>query len=348
MYAALSDPYLRLAFWGGVTTVLLSVLIVFLILYLRLNLVLRQRREQAFLRVWRPILMRALSNSQEILPSLLKVDEVSFFKLWNYLHCSLRGEASTALNLLARRLQCEARALEMLKSRDRAKRLLAILSLGQLREGNAWDGLVEDAQSADGPVSINALHALVKIDAEAAARLLTPLLLQRADWQPARIAGIVQEARSAFSVTLLEVATHSDSEYLLRALRLIEALRLAPPPATLLPLLGVQQANEIICAALRVTGSPQVLVQVRRLATHGDWTVRVQVARTLGRIGERCDVDLLAGLLKDEQWWVRFRAAKALVALPFLARAEFDSLRDATTDRYAHDMLDQVFAEGQR
>lgn len=348
MFVTLTDPYLRIALWGGIGTLTLISLIVLQILYLRLRLVLRLRSERAFLAQWRPILIAALSNPPATMPRLLRRDHVFFLKLWNHLHGSVRGESSAFLNQIANRLDCEAIAQTMLHKGNRAKRLLAILTLGELRQRTAWDALVAQAHSTDGAVSTNALHALVKIDAGAAATLLTPLLLQREDWQLSRIAGILQEAKNEFFATLLEAATYAKPNYLLRCLCLLEALRLSPPPATLAPLLDNQQASEIISAALRVTTSPLLLDQVRALATHADWTVRVQVAKVLGRIGEQRDVDCLRALLNDAQWWVRYRAAQALSSLPFFSRNQFEHMLEATSDRYARDMLMQVLAEGSR
>jgi HEAT repeat protein len=71
----------------------------------------------------------------------------------------------------------------------------------------------------------------------------------------------------------------------------------------------------------------------------------VQAAKALGRIGGRADVERLVALLADREWWVRYRAAQALVELPWLKRADLDALRASLEDRFAADMLAQVMAE---
>jgi hypothetical protein len=50
-------------------------------------------------------------------------------------------------------------------------------------------------------------------------------------------------------------------------------------------------------------------------------------------------------LLADREWWVRYRAAQALVELPWLKRADLEALHATLDDRYAADMLAQVMAE---
>ena len=53
----------------------------------------------------------------------------------------------------------------------------------------------------------------------------------------------------------------------------------------------------------------------------------------------------LIELLKDPQWWVRYRAAQALVGLPFLSRAELNRLLVDLPDQFAREIFRQVFAE---
>jgi HEAT repeat protein len=101
----------------------------------------------------------------------------------------------------------------------------------------------------------------------------------------------------------------------------------------------------VVGAALRLTAVPELLDDVRALLAHGDWRVRVQAAKALGRIGNRSDAARLRALLGDPQWWVRYRAAQALVSMPFLAPADLDALCRDTPDRFAADMLRQVLAE---
>jgi HEAT repeat protein len=84
---------------------------------------------------------------------------------------------------------------------------------------------------------------------------------------------------------------------------------------------------------------------VRPLLGHYDWQVRVQAAKALGRIGAVEDVGRLAALLSDREWWVRYRAAQALLELPWLGDPELAALQASLTDRFAADILAQAIAE---
>jgi hypothetical protein len=62
------------------------------------------------------------------------------------------------------------------------KRLMAIITLGHLREHSAWNDLAALAQSTHPIVSLSAARALVDIDPKAALALITPWIGARADW----------------------------------------------------------------------------------------------------------------------------------------------------------------------
>ena len=47
----------------------------------------------------------------------------------------------------------------------------------------------------------------------------------------------------------------------------------------------------------------------------------------------------------DRQWWVRYRAAQALVLMPFYGRQELQALSATTDDALVRDMLRHVLAE---
>jgi HEAT repeat protein len=103
--------------------------------------------------------------------------------------------------------------------------------------------------------------------------------------------------------------------------------------------------DHLISTCLQVMSQAEDLDLVRPLLTHSRWHVRMQAAATLGRIGQAGDEQLLLPLLSDEQWWVRYRAAQALTKLPSIGEKDVLRIRNAQSDRFACDILDQVMAE---
>lgn len=340
-----TDPILAAAFWTGIAALLLTLLLGLQIVRLRIALRARERRKARTLARWRPVLNAAIvGDSPAQLPRLMASERLHFIKLWVHLQSSLRGEAGAALNTIACRLGLDVEARAMLGRRARAERLLATLVLGHLGDRQAWPALLRLAALDDPTLSLAALWALVRIDPQAAAEYLTPLFIEREDWAMSHVAGILQQAGTPVAAVLAGMLPRLDAQRLPRALRIAEALRVELPPAALATSLA-SDAVPVVIAALRIVNTPLLQEPVRARLAHEDWQVRVQAVKALGRIGERADTARLAHLLADREWWVRYRAAQALVALPWMQRAELDALSAALEDRYAADMLAQVVAE---
>lgn len=345
MFFPIVDPFLMFVFWSGVACFILIALITIQIVYLRLSRLQRERNERAFLARWRPLLQQAMVDPTLELPALDRSESVFFLKLWNHLHENLSSDSTSALNQIGARLGCYKIAHNMLRGGGRAKHLLAILTLGQLRDRAAWHDLMAEAVFVDSAASLNALRALAQIDADAVMREMTPQLLAREDWPAGRLIAIFQESPPHFHAPLLNAAAQGPLKQQLKALRMVEGMHLSLPLPVLAHLLDEGMAPELIVAALRVTLYPQLLVVVRTHLTHTDWRVRVQAVKALGRIGRASDVSLLSTLLDDSEWWVRYRTAQALADIPSFNRNMLDHLLSLTDDRYAHDILNQVMAE---
>lgn len=347
MFNIFSDLYLNLAFWTGITAVLLILVLVFTILGLRVRNLYQARRERDFIALWRPPLMRVLlGDSSAALPKLQRRDHWLFLKLWNHFQESLRGESTARLSETAYRLGCDRMARRLLRRGNSTERLFAILTLGHMRDATAWEELKAQLSRTSSQSSLYAARALIQIDAQAAARLIVPLLLERDDWEIVRVASLLQESREVLGAQLVDSLGTLARDRLPRALKLVHALALQVPTPTLLALLQPDQPVEVLIAALRLAASAETLGAVRANLRHSDWRVRVQVAKTLGRIGEAIDVQHLTALVQDPEWWVRFRAAQALAGLPFLSRDKLSRLRASMPDRYAREIFRQVFSEG--
>ena len=345
-FTAPTDTILAVAYWTGMGALALTLLLGAQIVRLRVALRRRERREARALARWRPVLNATIvGETPDVLPQLAAAERPHFIKLWVHLQASLRGDASLALNAVARRLGVVHDARAMLAHGPRTERLLATLLLGHLRDRAAWDRLLALTNQEDPTLALTALWALVRIDPAQAATYLTPLFVQRDDWALSHVAGVLREAAAPVAGVLLDLLPGLPRERLPRALRIAEALRVDVPPEQLAGALDDVDVA-VVTAALRLVSLPASRERVRALLAHEDWQVRVQAAKALGRVGERADVARLVALLGDREWWVRYRAAEALVELPWLDAAELERVRAALTDRYAADILAQVMAEG--
>lgn len=341
-----SDPFIRAAFWIGIAAFGATLLISLQIVFLRVGLRRRQRGSASTIAKWRPVITAVAAGvAPESVPVLKRGEHIAFFKLWLHFHVSLRGNAADALNALAASLDCTRIARRMLEAGDRSQQLLAILVLGRLRDREAYPLLRRFAGNRARMLSMHASWALVQIDPSRAAEGMAPDLITNGEWPVREVVTVLQQARTECEPVLLSMAGRAQPAHLPRLMQVIEGLRIALPA----PLAGRLLAGsdpELLISVLRCVGDPAMRAGVLPLLGHADWRVRLQAARTLGRIGRREDLPALTGLLNDSQWWVRYRTAQAIAGLPFLAPQELATVADNTGDRYASDILRQVMAEG--
>lgn len=324
---------------------MLTALLGLQIVRLRILLRRRERYEKAVQEKWRPVFNAAIvGEAPDVTAQLPKKELKPFVQLWLHLQFSLRGQAQEALNEVARGLHVDAYARQMLAHGDRAERLSATLLLGYLRDTLAWAQLLNLAGSKDHLLSLNAVWALLRISPQAGLETLLPLVVERQDWPLPRVVSILQEVGDDAYQALADLISELPPERLPQALHLAEALRMSLPGALLTRLLTTESAA-LLVPALRCINTPEPLPQVRALLRHPDWRVRVQIAKALGRVGDRNDIAVLVELLRDSEWWVRYRAAQSLSSLPGVSRADMHQLRNMLADRFAVDMLAQVMAE---
>ncbi|HEY4646723.1 MAG TPA: HEAT repeat domain-containing protein [Steroidobacteraceae bacterium] len=308
-----------------------------------------ERARARVVAVWRPLLTQIALEEGELpsLPRLAPRRLPFLMEEWNALHDTLRGGASVRLNELARSMGLDAAARHMMHSREIRKRILAIRTLGQLRDAAAWKQLQEQLVAANALVSFYAAAALIQIDAQRAMPGIMLQLAERENWPGEAMARLLLEAGA-------DVAREP-----IRALMLsLEPAKIPP----LLPWLGKVDSilagevaavllhrhsshEDVVAAALLVVQDEALLPELRPLAGSPNAETRKHLAVALGRLGGAEETELLIQLMGDPVWWVRYHAAHALLRLLGLDDAKLDAVRSRLTDRFAGDMLDHVRAE---
>lgn len=345
-YAVNSEQIIRFAFITGMTAVILAFLLVLQVIVLRFLLIRRERRKANFLALWRPLIAQSATGESASYPAVAEPDTREFLVLWNHLQELLRGISKDDLNQLARNVGMDARSKRLLANGLFAERILAMMTLGNLREKSAW-GILSSLMHDDNPlVSLAASSALMKIDADAAINLFMPLVVEREDWPSVKVAMILRDAGP--SVVSLPLVQAIRAARPLQVRRLINFLELANPADSsqvMREIMQVSRDQQAIATCLRIMKDPRDLDIIRSQVVNPIWIVRVQTAAALGRLGVEEDKARLIRLLVDPQWWVRYRAGKALSQLPFVGIEELKRIRAEQTDRFAIDMLEQVLAE---
>lgn len=352
----------QVTLWIGLGTVGILALLLIALFGLKWSKQRQMRKEAQFQTVWQPVLMRSAMEDSlpSILPKLSPAEVWLFLKLWVRMQATLRGAPNQRLRQLGQHLGCGPIARKFLASHHRSEKVYGLMALAYLHEKEDWFLLLPYLQQERNTLAVYAALGLLRIDPEPAAPLVIEQLLRRPDLDLITAASVFKPFRQILHAALAQhlveasrncvttptAATTSDQNVALTWLfKIAHALDLHISTGILLPFLQAHQPVDTVIGAMRLLKVPDGLTAVRALAQHPAWEIRNQVCVTLASMGNASDLPLLTQLLMDTQWWVRYRAAMAMVQLPCVNRQELQALISSLPDRYARDMAQQVFAE---
>lgn len=352
LFGTASDPLLRAALWIGTGAFASSIALVFVVLALRLSLRRRQERGRRIAQRWQPLLAECALQVPETSVPLRRGEASIFLRLWCQAQESLRGQAQGNLVELATRIGAPAHVRRLLDGRSTRRHLLALVAAGHMGLRDQLPRLnVLITDSATLP-SLLAAQAALRIDARQCLPRIIAEAARRTDWPIARIAGMLGEADAEQVGPYLAAALQSElagrrgGPGVARLLRLHRTAYASSVEPIIVEILSQTRADpENLVAAIGAVWDPMQIAWLRRHAAHPEWIVRAAAARALGRLGSRSEAETLASLLADRSWWVRYRAAQSLAALPGLGPEDLIAIRRRLHDRYALDMLAQAIAD---
>ncbi len=342
---------LSIAHWVSIAVVALVLFLMAYILCLRVLLLLKERRYRDLSTTWRRILLNGEEMNSDQLPGIKYVDRFSFLILWNMLREEKDGDAKIRdwMNRVAVATKMDRVARRLLAKRSIRKKLLAVVTLGQLRDKSQWDKLRQMAASDHALLALAATQAITRIDPVAAVPVVIPLAVRRAGWPAAKVASILKEiGPDLVSTPLTDAVLEAPDDDMQRLIPYLETCHDVAALSTVHKILRKPHDDKVIGPCLYVIGKfhdRKNLKVVREYLTHPRWHVRAHAAACLGRIGTHEDEERLTALLADPEWWVRYRAAQAIVNLPSSSIERVHKLKDGLSDRYARDILAQVIAE---
>lgn len=344
-----SELIVAIAWWSAAVAGIAAAALLVAALAVRRYLEWDRRRHARVIGAWRAPLARiAIEGGEGIaLPPLTHGHVPFVMEEWNALNDAVRGESSERLNAVAGKLGLDVIARRDLHARAVGRRILAIRTLGHLRDPASWKPLQEQLASHNALVSFYAAAALVAIDAQRAMPGIMNQLAERESWPGEAMARLLVDAGA-------DIAREP-----------VRALMLSLAPAKIPPLLpwlahvdavlGSEVAvellrrhpgdDEIVAAALVVILDPAVLPEFARFVDSKDVNVRRSLAVAYGHLGGLADIDAVVRLLCDRVWWVRYRAGQALLHLKGMTAGRLEAVRAQLTDAYARDMLAHVTAE---
>lgn len=348
-----TDTVVRIVFWVGVGVAALGACMLAAVVALRLMLLVAEQRRKRFVDEWRPLFAAYTMGDEPpdlaLRPAIRPADHVLFLNLWVYYHESLRGEAKDHLNTLAHNLGMDQAARRMLQHGSVQQRLLATTVTGLLRNSSAWGDLQAMVRLSNPYLSLAAARALLQIDAEQGIKTLAPLIGERLDWQPPRVASMLLEAGSAVITAPLSARIDPEKpESAARVIRYLAATRCDDALPAIRGALARTRDEAFLTACAHALGEfadPWDLPLVRQLAVHESAGVRCEAAAALGKMGGPADEQLLESLLADSHWSVRYSAAQSLAALPFVTEETLQAIGRRQPDEEGRQIVAELVAQ---
>ncbi len=343
---SISDPALRYLAYCVLTITGLVLILMMQVISFRIYSVYQDRNNLIAKRIWRPVLAEMMVTDIDTIPRLKKQHQHAFLREWNRFHNLLRGDVHDRLKKLSRKTRLDIIAHKYIDRGGMRELLQGIVTLGHMQDYSIWNKLIDLVDSEHPVVSLTAAQALVDIDSRNAMKFLMPFVIKRRDWPTARVAMLLHSADPQELYSMIEHAiSTSPIEDIPFLLKFLGTSHFDPAIKKICMSLGNSHDSRIISACIDAAKDAQGLELARSHVNDPAWFVRLHVARALGRLGSRDDLQLLVQLLSDAEWWVRYRSAQAIAGLPFIYMDDMQKIYDESTDRYARDILAQVMSE---
>lgn len=283
----------------------------------------------------------------------MKKNLTHFLYDWNYLHESIAGESKHGLNDLGDSLKLHAMTHKLLKSPFVDKRLMAVNTLGNLGNATSYPSIEQLIADRDPVISSWALRALFRIDVRKTLEKHLEKIATRRDWSPIFVAKVLKEIDSdTLSQPICALvekyfAANLEERQMSRLISYLTFANFTNRNGLVSKMLLESNDKEVLIACLRLVNSGDDLPRIRELITDARWEVRLQVVMTLGRLAHKKDIDLLIAATDDLDWWVRYRAASMLIAMPGMTEKKIERLMPKLPSQFSRDVLVQVLAEMQ-
>ena len=174
--------------------VISAILLVFAVIaVMRIKIAVTERAHEKLIKRWRPLFIQSVAGMEVFPPQLSRESVVPILYLWNHFHEILKGDSINRLNLFGIQAGLNRAAVRLLKNGNVKSQLLAIKTLGHMREKDEWSKLRELAVSNHPVLSLAAARAMITIDPEGAVNFIIPIVIRRATWPGAIVSTIFRQ-----------------------------------------------------------------------------------------------------------------------------------------------------------
>ena len=345
-FGSTSEILVFTAKWVGIASLMLVFLLSCSLFVLRRYFTKEDQRAEAVREVWQEVFTSCFDGEPIDIPKVEQEDMVTIIVLWNYFHEIFKDAAKERLNEVAKTIGADEWSLKALKQGTIRQRLLAIQTLGWMKDDRAWFEILEIMHDDEPVTALCAAKALLRINPPFGIEYFMPLVAERTDFNVATVGKLLREAGAeVVTEPMIEEIGMREGDELCRILRFVRlAYEERSAPVLKDILVRSEDVSEIV-TCLRAFDSAEHLEIVREHLKHEDWRVRTQAAICLGRLGTEEDIARLIHASGDQHWWVRFRAARALAQLPSVTNRMLKKFADEHQNFFGSDIINKVRVE---
>lgn len=300
-----------------------------------------QAKAQACLDKW-------LHNEPFAMSLKSRTDAREFLKIWIHRASLVEGLQRLVLLRHGKAAGLQRPVTQLLTSGLVQDELLALKACTILQEPALVEPMLPLMNSGNNVVALFAAEAIAASSSHHALNTILPRLVEKTTWSEKKVVELYRtiirnsptNTRRMLDLVLLQGAKSqafaakflSGQAFELRAPYLSELLRKTVD-------------DKVVSACLDGLQEPLSADLASRYLNHPRWHVRVHAIQAIGRIGSAKDEPALIEKLSDKQWWVRYRAAQALVGLPGLSGSAVLEIYQTLDDRFSQDILKQAASE---
>jgi len=334
------------AIYAGQIAFILLVVLTIQVVLLRIKLIFVAKRKEKIKKIWRPYISKTIYGDRVKRLKIKRRDFLFILEEINYAFSLVKGEEVERLRGACLSMGLHKQLLKLLHSKNIKNNLFALITLGNLKDHMAWDQIKKVLVNKQTVLSLAAARSLVQIEPQRALTEILAITLTREDWPWANVAHVLKLAGpETVCSPLAELITTSPSYMQASLLRLFEVVQCEEIRPVTKSILEKTKDDKTASVCLHISQDPGILPLAKKYIKHDRWHVRMHAANAIGRFGGPDEIPELVLLLKDKEWWVRYRSAQALVSLPCTTKNVLTNIYKNMDDRYGKDILRQVITE---
>lgn len=348
--------FLHFAFWGTVAMTFCILLALIFLCIFRINFIYTRFRRRLVEQAWTDA-FRYLRAGEEpdSYPILSRADKSVFLEFWLENRELASPEFANLLDELARRVALHNTIIailnpgkiEFLPSKVWLQGI-AIAAIEYVDNENTRGSLLEMTKSENIYLVVQACTVLAKLRVKGFEKEIIQTMFRFPKDAPEIFSRVSQAGGSDVLHVMQPFLERLPHHTVMNFISLAEQSHDETLVPILLHRLRVAWINEEIAALIRALSrlnSPGLREAILPFLDYPDLYVRIQTAKAIGRLGTADDIQFLKPLLSDGEWWLRYRAARAICKLCELDWETLEELRASLSDKFARDIIMHAYEE---